>query len=329
MRNDKLIPGTILVIIGVLFLLNNFGTIDFDWFAFIRLWPILLVIGGVNLVFANNRSGTATAVKIGVLIAGMALLIYNGLGHNNYDRNDWRYGFRHFDYTDNNDSTDNIHIGDKGTNHFTETYKPVIQKAILNIKGGATNYTISDTTNNLFDADTKGRTGDYNLNTSIDSTIETIDFGQEGSDNNNRHHRGFIFNFGGHNTNKAFVKLNTRPVWEINVEAGVANVNFDLTKYKVQKVNIQGGVASFKVKMGQPLAETNIDVETGVSKLTLDVPKNAACHITSDSGLSSKRLEGFASVGDNEYETPGFEKATNKMYIRLSGGLSKFRVNQY
>jgi len=326
MRNDKLIPGTVLVIIGILFLLNSINVIDFDWLSLIHLWPILLVIGGVNLIFANNRTGTATAIKIVVLIIGMGILIVTGLSRHNYPHDDWRYAFSKFD--DDNDTTlrDDIHVGDKGTAHFSEALKPNIQQAVLNINGGATSYTISDTTNNLFDADTKARYGNYNLNSSVDSLTETLDFGQDGGEN---HHRGFTFSWGGHHSNRAFIKLNTKPVWEINVETGVSDVNFDLSKFKVQKVNIQGGVASFKVKMGQPLAETNVEVETGVSKITLDIPKNAACHITSDSGLSSKRLEGFVSTGDNEYETPGFEKATNKMYIRLSGGLSKFRVNQY
>jgi hypothetical protein len=326
MRNDKLIPGTVLVIIGILFLLNSINVIDFDWLSLIRLWPILLVIGGVNLIFANNRTGTATAIKIVVLIVGMGILIATGLSHHNYRHNDWRYAFSQFDNDNDTTDRDDIHIGDKGTSHFSEAYKPAIEQAVLNINGGVTTYTISDTTNNLFEADTKAHGGNYNLTTSVDSVTETLDFGQDGGEN---HHRGFTFNFGNHSTNKAFIKLNTRPIWEINVETGVSNVNFDLSKFKVQKISIQGGVASFKVKMGQPLAETNIEVETGISNFTLDIPKNAACHITSDSELSSKRLEGFVNVSDNEYETPGFEKATNKINVSLSGGLSKFRVTQY
>lgn len=325
MRNDKLIPGTILVIIGILFLLDNFGTIDFDWFSLIRLWPILLVIAGVNLVFAHNQTHLATALKIVVLIGGMAFLIVNGLNHHG-ERRGWRGIFNHNDYIDSVFDKDDIHVGDKNTAHFQEAYKPVIQNTVLNISSGATSYIIQDTTNNLFEADTRTHSGNFNLNTSIDSATETLDFGQDRGENG---HHGFIFNFGNNNSNRAYLKLNSKPTWEINVEAGVAKVNFDLSPFKVQKLKIEGGVASFYVKMGQPLAETHIEVSTGVSRLTLDIPKNSACHITTDTGVSSKRLDGFQNVGDNEYETPGFDKATNKMYINLSGGLSKFRVNQY
>jgi hypothetical protein len=329
MRNDRLIPGTVLVIIGVLFLLDNFRVIDFNWFSFIHLWPILLVIAGVNLVFANNRSGVATAIKIGVLIAGMAFLIFNGLGHHrDTDRNSWRYAFRNFDYNDNNDDEDstdtNISTSGKGSGHYQEAYKPETKQAVLNISGGATSYVIKDITNNLFEANTREYGNHYELTSSIDSGIQTLDF-----DMNNEHHHGIMLNFGDTKSNQAYLKLNTNPEWEINVEAGAAKINFDLSSFKIQKLKLEGGAASFNVKMGQPLTETNVEVSTGISKVTLSIPQNAACHITTETGVSSKTFNGFQNVGDNEYETPNFDKAATKMYITLSGGISDFKVNRY
>lgn len=327
MRNDKLIPGTILVIIGILFLLDSFGTIDFDWFSLVRLWPIILVIAGVNLVFAHNQSHLATTIKIVVLVGGTAFLIINGLNHRGENRS-WRRMFSHIDDNDTTWAKDDIHNGDKNTAHYQELYKPAIQQAVLNISGGAASYTINEATSNLFEADTHELGGKhYSLNTSVDSVTETLDFTMDGGEEHR--HRGFIFNFGGSDNNKGYIKLNKAPIWEINVESGVSKVNFDLSPFKVQKLKIEGGISSYHVKMGQPVGETNIDVSTGMAHLTIDIPKNAACHITTDTGLSSKNLDGFQSVDDNEYETPGFDKATNKMYINLSGGLSKFRVNQY
>src|SRR5258708_1918565 len=123
MRNDKLIPGTVLVIIGVLFLLDNFGTIDFDWFSLFHLCPILLVMAGFNLVFAHNKTGLATAIKVGVLVVGMIFLIVNGLSHpHDRDHRGWRSIFNHIDDADSVADMDDIHIGDKNTAHYTEAY---------------------------------------------------------------------------------------------------------------------------------------------------------------------------------------------------------------
>lgn len=326
MRNDKLIPGTILVIIGALFLLDNFGVINFSWFAFIHLWPIILVIAGVNLVFAHNRSGLATAIKIVVLIAGMAFLIFSGLGRHRYNDHNWRYAFRNFDYNDNdNDTTDtdDINTNSKNSGHYQENYKPTTKQAILNISGGATSYVIKDITNNLFEADTREYGNKYSFTTNSDSTTQTVNF-----DMNGERHHGIVFNFGSH-SNQAYLKLNTNPEWDINVEAGAAKINFDLSDFKIRKLKLEGGAASFIVKMGQPIGETNLDISTGISKVRVSIPQNAACHITADSEISSKTFNGFQSVGDGEYETPNFSQATNKMYIKLSGGISDFKVNQY
>src|SRR5471030_1377661 len=101
MRNDKLIPGMILVMIGVIFLLHNFGMINFHWSNLFHLWPIFLVIGGVNLVFANNRSPWATILKISVVVAGFALLVFGNFN----DRYRWwpRYSY-HYNKDDDNDN---------------------------------------------------------------------------------------------------------------------------------------------------------------------------------------------------------------------------------
>ena len=85
MKNDRLIPGLILVLIGAAFLLDNFGYIDFHWSNIWHLWPIFLIIGGVNLVFAHNKSPLATTLKIGVVILGFGLLLFGNFGN----RFDW------------------------------------------------------------------------------------------------------------------------------------------------------------------------------------------------------------------------------------------------
>jgi hypothetical protein len=51
--------------------------------------------------------------------------------------------------------------------------------------------------------------------------------------------------------------------------------------------------------------------------------------ITSSTGLSSNNFDGFNSDGNNEYKTPGFDAAKNKIYITISGGLSDFKVRRY
>jgi len=309
MKNDRLIPGTILVIIGILFLLDNFNVIDFDWLTFWSLWPILLIMAGVNLVFAHNRAAWATGLKIGVLICGMTILIVNGIGHHH----------RGFNFSFNDDWGN-----DRGANNnnYVVPANDSIQTVRLNITGGATRYTLSDTTSQLFKAETKERGVGYSLNSSVDSTIETIDF-----DMGNKHGHNF-FIWGG-NSNHVNLKLNPNPVWDINVEGGAAKFSFDLSKYKIEQLKFEGGAASLNIKMGQPLTDTKLIFSTGASSININIPQNAACRITTDTGLSGKSFDGFNEKDDDTYETPGFDQAVNKMYISMEGGVSHFRVSRY
>src|SRR5947209_5543358 len=116
MKNDKLVPGIILVTIGAIFLLHNFGYLHFHWRNLFNLWPIFLVIGGVNLLLAHNRSSWATILKISVVVGGFALILFG-----NFDNTRW-WPHAHWSVnTDNEDDNGKI-IKGTTTGTFTQPY---------------------------------------------------------------------------------------------------------------------------------------------------------------------------------------------------------------
>jgi len=336
MRNDRLVPGAILVCIGAIFLLNNFGYIDFHWMNILHLWPIFLIMGGVNLVFAGNRTAWATILKLGVVILGFGLLIF---GH--FERYSFWPGRYNFHYNDdsNNDSSNNDDDDDdsdstgvghgvvkvQGSSVFNKDYTADAKLARLNISGGGTTYTLNDTTNQLFKAETKEFYGSkYEFTSSKDDSMYVVNL-------HLRNDKGWHIDSDEDKdkANRADIKLNPNPVWEINVETGATKLNFDLSKFKIKNLTLKGGAASFDVKLGNPLATTNVEVSTGVSEVSISVPKGAACSIRTNSGLSSNNFDGFDKKDDNRYETAGFDAAKNKIYIHMTGGVSDFKVNRY
>ena len=338
MRNDKLIPGLILVLIGGVILLDNFGYIDFDWGDIWHLWPLFLIIAGVNLVFANNRSPVATVLKISVVIIGFIFLLfafgnmgsrfgysaYHGWHHHNRDNDD------NSDSDDNDDDDDDT-AGTKGivkiesNKNFTVPYDVNAKIAQLNISGGGTKYILNDTTNQLFKADTKEHYGDYEFSHHNNGSTYVLDF-----DLKDKKGHSFNLDMGDDKSNSATFRLNTNPLWDIDVEAGAMDLNFDLTKFKIRTLKLDGGAAAFQVKLGQPvIGDSNIKVSTGMASVNIDIPQAAACQIITDSGLSSNSFDGFTKKGDGNYETPGFDSAKNKIIINIDGGLSSFNVTRY
>jgi len=325
MKNDKLIPGLILVLIGAAFLLNNFGVVHFHWINLLHLWPLFLVMAGINLVFAHNHTVWATILKITVLIGGFAFILFADLGnrfrfwpgyHYNYSYND-----NGDDNNDDNDDSDSSSTAAKwgGKANFSEPYKAGVKYARLNISGGGTSYRLNDVSSELFEADTHGSHNKYNLTQHQDDSTSVLDFKMQ-------NHNGFNW---GSDKNDINIRLNPNPVWDVDVETGATDLNFDLSRFKVKELKLHGGAASFNVKMGQPISMTDIDISTGVSSVEVSIPQNAACSIQTDSGLSSNNFDGFNKSGDNNFETPGYSTAKNKMHIHISGGLSDFKVKRY
>jgi hypothetical protein len=323
MRNDKLIPGLILVLIGVAILLSNFGYMHFHWFNIFHLWPIFLVIGGVNLVFANNKSQWATILKIAVVVLGFGLILFGNFGdrytfwpgHYTFNNND-----NFDDNNDDNNDSDSSSVKSSGNGVFNEPYHADVKYARLDISGGATSFNLADTTNQLFYARVKDTYGKYEFNRSKEDSVYVLDFHM-------KNHQGI--EIGDHKDNDATLSLNVNPIWAIEIKAGATALNFDLSKFKVNELKIEGGAASFNVKLGAPLAMTDVDVSTGVSSVDIAIPQNAACSIETESGLSGKHFEGFTKTDDNNYETLGYATAKTKIHIQMKGGLSDFKVTRY
>jgi hypothetical protein len=321
MKSDKIIPGVILVLIGAAILLANYGYLHFHWWNIFRLWPIFLVIAGVNLVLGHNKTPWATVLRTTVWIVGLGLLFFGNFGE--------RYDFwpgNHFNWSSNDNDDDDDDDSAKsdvkmvGNGTFNEPYKADIKVARLNLNGGGTAYNLSDTTNQLFSATTKdGKTDRYDFSHHMDDSVYVLDFKM-------KNHSGFNWDS---DKNRADFRLNTSPEWMIDVEAGATSLDFDLSKFKMKEFHLHGGAGSFKVRFGMPLAQTDVEVSTGVSSVEISIPQGAACSIETDSGLSGNEFTGFTDVGDNHHETPGYATAKNKMHIHISGGLSDFKVNRY
>jgi len=76
--------GFLLILIGIILILNNFGYLGWHfWLQVLRLWPLLLIAVGIGMLL---RSSTVTWLMISVILIGIAVWIYYGGGNINYFR---------------------------------------------------------------------------------------------------------------------------------------------------------------------------------------------------------------------------------------------------
>lgn len=317
MKTEKVIWGLILIFIGSVFLLSNFGVVNFYWGSVWRFWPIIFILIGANMLFSRLNNSTGSILSVSLTLIALLFIGYQGTRPNN--RTLERSWLR-FDH-DDKDTAEKNGANWSTSNTFTEPFTGNITRAELNIAGGATSYKLNDTTANLFDAEVKQNFGNYTLEKTSRDSVEILNFQMRD--------RKKKWNMDDMDGNDVRIKLNSKPLWDINVEMGAGETIFDLSSYKIENLTLKGGAASFKVTLPEPVTTTNVRVETGVAEVVIKVPETSACRITVDTGLSAKDFSGFQKQADGSYQTSNYSTSSKKIIINLKGGLSSFEVQRY
>jgi hypothetical protein len=91
MENKNFLIGVLLVAIGVLFLLSNFGILTAEiWPLLIKFWPVVLICAGLLTVDQSGKWGMyiSLALVIAVLV-GVVYYSFSGLGSTFPGRRMW------------------------------------------------------------------------------------------------------------------------------------------------------------------------------------------------------------------------------------------------
>lgn len=306
MKTKNIIWGFILVLIGVLFILKNLDIIYFSWYSLWKLWPLVLVMIGVTIL--PVKDGIKVALAIIVLIAAAFFLVYYpDFGHRNDDNSISNSG-------DNNSSNDTEEIDQR----IFEAYDSTITEANLTFDAAAGDFTINQSTDDLFEFEKDGNLGRYTYSIKELGPKREISIELE---------KGHIIN--ADLKNKVTIKLNPNPDWDVKVDVGAANIELDLASFKIRKLNIDGGASSINLRLGTLQPESKIKINSGASSITIKVPREFACEVNTSTVLSSKDLEGFNKVGNGTYVTPDFSEKAKNIVIDVEAAVSSLTVERY
>src|SRR5690606_37355834 len=188
--------------------------------------------------------------------------------------------------------------------------------------GGAVEYRISETSTKLIDIEANSSASSFSLSSILTDGKAILDFKQKGTEEIRRKRLK--------TENKAFIRLNSAPIWDIKLEIGAGAADFDLKAFKIRNVDIDGGVSSIKLIMGMPAEEiSKVDFEGGVSSLDIRIPEQAGCIIYVESALSSLKFPGFVKQENGTYLSDNYVHSSKKIEIKLENGLSSIKVSRY
>ena len=299
MKFRNIFWGMILILVGILFTLENLNVIDFDWYNLWRLWPVVLVLWGVSIIPVKN------IVKVVlVLIVLAASTLYMMQETVRWHDTDYSISF-------------NNNTGDLNQ-EFTIPYEDSALVAKLDMEVAASTFVLVDESYDLIDFEKRGSMIDYKYTVKqVDSTVDISVYIDEG------------VQFKSHNHNRVDMSLNPQPVWDLNFEIGAADANLDLAGLKISRINIEGGAAAIKVKLGDKHPKTKVNIETGASAIDVMIPKESYCELDITSVLSGKNISGFEKVDRGHYITDNYDEATNRIYIVVETAVSSYSIIRY
>ncbi len=306
MKTKSIFWGAFFITLGLLILLSNFGSLNYEFYNLWKFWPAFIVMLGLALlvkgsVFKSFFSGLAAII--------LALTIFAGFSSAKY------FFANEYDWSSNGN---NIVINTKYKySTFSEDYNPSYKKAKIYFNSGAGAFKIKQTTKKLFFVTSEGTKYSYDFKTE-DNTFAIINFW--GKSNN-------ISWFKKNYKNRTAIELNTNPSWILDFNLGASAMDFDLTPYDIKELNIDMGAASLHLKLGVPKNETNVIIDAGASSIKISIPQSVGSEIDADISLSSKNFRGFEKIKSGLYRTPNFDETAKKIFFKIDSGVSSIKIS--
>jgi hypothetical protein len=337
MKNySKVVLGVILIVLGIVFLGNNYNwfNIDVSFRHLAKWWPLLLIVGGIG-VFLNPDRRLANPLTVLAISFAIPLALFAAA---NDGVKKVEQSFKIDEFTDENESDrkegynsdeDRYELksgtsNERKVQNFNIENQLGIERAKLDFGGGAAEFFLEITKDNLFEAKTVLTKGSYKLESDKSGSNVEVDFDMIDSDSQHVNvNDDMDFD------NDVYLKLNPAVLWDIRLGIGAGDLDFDLSKFKVERIKVETGVAAIKIKLSNLLEEVEVDVKSGVAKVNIEVPKGVGCRIDLDGAMNSKNFSGFNKIDNGCWETSNFASAQKKIYIDLDSGLTSLNISRY
>ena len=305
--NNKIATGIWLVFAGLVFLLHNLKVIDFNFFAIINLWPLILVSIGFSLLLQGRTYGKYIVIAANIALCG--IIFFKGITSKEsvYDKLD------NIDFSSSDDQNSGPF-----TQMVSQPMPDIIESAKLIINGGAAKYDFKTGTDSLhvLTAKTTQPTASLNLQSKGDQQV-TLELNSKMK--NNKYNNSLIN-----------VELNRKPIWEFEFNVGAAAIIGDFKDIRVKRGEVNSGASSLNIHFPKPNSGiSDIEVNTAASKVILYFPKNAACQVETDALFSNNKYEDVDVVQDDIRKSKNYDQETNKYDIKISGAANSLSILRY
>lgn len=308
MRLGRLIWGLLIVLFGILLLGTNLGWWDMSvWNRLVDLWPLILIILGIGIVFQDNN-------PVGLIL--ILIVVLFGISYAANYRNIRNRIIRHT-------TAESV-----ANSNFSVNLDPAVNSANIKVDFGAGNIRIdktSDTTKLYTGSLISGR----NLKTKTDVTngIANVDFSEDFGN--------FSFFHFDNSTNKtgerAFnLSLTDQIPLTLDINTGASSLDLNLSSLKVTSLDVNAGASSGDIRIGSDEDKVDMTLDAGASKTTIYIPNGYAISVKSNSAMMTNNFSdiGLSKSGDT-YQSSDFSSSQKQITMTVSAGASTININRY
>lgn len=284
----------LIIVLGIIFLLNNFGVLPWEiWENIWKFWPILLILFGVE-VLLGRASSIRTIIFLLVLIFLIPLLlILNPL------------------------------TGNVLANESVDFEKPLgnLVKTEINMALPSNNLKLSA----LEAQSTKALVASVKYSKILPKPdiVEERKFGEANySFEQKEKYLPFVGNLG----STVQLKLSRLISNSLLIQANTGVFDLNLEELNVPLLDIDSGASQISISYAKN-ANNKTFIKTTAAKVTLKIPIELQAEIRTGSVIKDIKIDGKRfKKQDDSYSTAAFAGAVNKVQIEISGSASSIEV---
>jgi len=302
-RRSGFLWPLLLIVVGGFFLASNLGYVaPISVRTVLQLWPLLLVLAGIEILLARREPMIALAIEVVVVAVAIGLVVTQPRGLF-------------------------VPVGSAQPSSSTTVPRQGATSLALRVEGSAGTYSVSGGASDLVEA--RSDHGDLSVRDSRRDGGQTADIRVQPAT------IGDIHIFGTTPPTNVDVRVARDVPTSLRVEGGAGDFIVDLSAIQIRDARVETGASHLELTLPKPSGDVPIRIQAGAASVIVIVPEDVEVRITTSGGLLSTSSEnarlGAGTVSAlarnaSVMETAGYASAKDRVTITIEAGASSITI---
>lgn len=284
----------LLILGGVALLLEQLGIWDIPWSLVWRLWPLLLVLLGLDLILGRSRVGAIVLAVLVIALAAAGIIYWGPHLESGAPRNHQQLSYP-LDGVRSATIQIEMGVGELDLRAL-EAASPALYEADVRYDQRRARLT----------ADVSAQAGD----------VQVLLKSAQGSWGVPSPQSLEIWQ----------VRLAPRVPLRLDIASGVNRSQIDLSGLELTRLDLKGGVGEVNVRLSER-GPYQARINGGIGALLVQVPEGVEARLRVDSGLGAVNIGSRFTREGNYYTTAGYHSGGDALEIVVNGGIGALTVH--